>query len=104
MLFTLIHILGFYLIFIGTWRLATATTSAPVGTEAFNLRDEEQVYNPLTDLFSPLKLLIWICQTVKSFRKPGHYTNAVICHKKFNWGLLWLLFGITVQFVCCLMK
>ena len=104
MLFTLIYILGFYLILIGTWRLATATTSAPVGTKLFDLSDEERVYKPLTDLFSPHKVLIWIYQTLRSFRRPGHYTNAVICHKKFNWGLLWLLLGIVVQFVCGLMK
>ena len=104
MLFTLEHFIGFYLIFIGTWRLATATTSAPAGTKVFNLSDEEQVYNPLTDLFSPHKVLIWIYQTAKSFRRPGQYTNAVICHKKFNWGLLWLLLGIAIQFVCGLMK
>lgn len=104
MLFTLIHIFGFYLIFIGTWRLATSTTAAPVGDKVFRLKDEEQVYNPLTDLFSPHKVVIWIWQKLKSFKKPGHYTNAVICHKRFNWGLIWLLLGIAIQFVCGLMK
>ena len=100
----IIDFLGFYLIFIGTWRLATATKSAPTGTEVFDLRDEEIAYNPLMDLISPRKVIVWIYRTLKSFSRPGHYTNAVICHKQFNWGLIWLLLGILVQFVCGLMK
>ena len=99
-----IHILGFYLVFIGTWRLATATTSHPIGAEVSNLKDAEEAYNPLTDLISPHKVIMWICRTLKSFKKPGCYTKAVICHKKFNWGLIWLLLGIVVQFVCGLVK
>ena len=100
MIFTIIHILSFYLVFNGTWRLATATTRAPIGINVFDQIDKEQAYNPLKDLISPHKVLIWIYQTVLSFNKPGHYTSAVILQKKFNWGLLWLLLGIFAQFVC----
>ena len=102
MIFTIIHILSFYLVFIGTWRLATATTRAPIGSNVFAQQDDEQAYNPLRDLISPHKVLIWFYHTVVSFKKPGHYTSAVILHKKFNWGLLWLLLGIVAQFVCFL--
>jgi len=99
MLFIAIHIIGFYLVFIGTWRLATATTKLPMGEAMFQQRDEEQAYNPLMDLVSPHKVLVWIFKTILSFNKPGYYTSAVILHKKFNWGLLWILLGLIIQLV-----
>jgi len=99
MLFTAIYILGFYLVLIGTWRLATATTKWPMGSDLLQQRDEEQAYNPLTDLVSPHKVLAWMFMTILSFNKPGNYTDAVILHKKFNWGLLWVLLGLIIQFV-----
>ena len=102
MIFTIIHILSCYLVFIGTWRLATATTRSPIGIKVFDQEDEEQSYNPLKDLISPHKVLLWIYQTVLSFNKPGHYKSAVILQKKFSWGLLWLLLGIFSQFLCFL--
>lgn len=102
MIFTIINILSFYLLFIGTWRLATATTRAPIGSNVFAQKDNEQEYNPLKDLISPHKVIIWFYHTVVSFNKPGHYTSAVILQKKFNWGLLWLLLGIFAQFICFL--
>jgi len=102
MIITIVHILSFYFVFIGTWRLATSTTRSPIGYNVFDQEDEEQAYNPLKDLISPHKVLIWIYQTVLSFNKPGHYASAVILQKKFNWGLLWLLIGIFAQFVCFL--
>jgi len=100
----IIHILGFYLIFIGTWRLATATRKAPIGADVYSQKYEEQAYKPWKDLCSPHKVILWMCKTLASFNKPGDYTDAVILHKKFNWGLLWLLLGIAVQFVCGLMR
>ncbi|MCK4786325.1 MAG: hypothetical protein KAV87_21385 [Desulfobacteraceae bacterium] len=104
MLFTGIHILGFYMVLIGTWRLATATTKLPMGEAMFQQREEEKAYNPLTDLVSPHKVLVWIFMTILSFNKPGNYTSAAILHKKFNWGLLWVLFGLIIQFVCGFVK
>jgi len=95
----MIHILGFYLIFIGTWRLATATIKHPIGADLFRQEDEEQAYKPWKDLFSPHKVIIWMYRTLASFNKPGNFTDAVILHKKFNWGLMWLLAGIIIQFI-----
>lgn len=95
----IIQILGFYLIFIGTWRLATATRKAPIGADVYSQKDEEQAYKPWKDLCSPHKVILWMCKTLASFNKPGDYTDAVILHKKFNWGLMWLLAGIIVQFI-----
>ncbi len=99
MLCTVMDILGFYLIFIRTWRLATSTGKSPIGTELFKYKEEEQKYFPLKDLVSPHKVLVWMFKTVLSFKKAGEFSTAVILHKKFNWGLLWLLVGITIQFL-----
>ena len=92
-MFIILRILGFYLIVIGTWRLATATRETPIGEGLFPKK-----YKPWKDLFSPHKVIIWMCKTLVSFNKPD-FTSAVIFHKKFNWGLMWLLVGIIVQFV-----
>lgn len=102
-MFIILQILGFYLIFIGTWRLATATTKAPIGADLFSQKDEEQAYKPWKDLYSFFKVIIWIYKTLASFNKPD-FTSAVILHKKFNWGLMWLLVGIMVQFVSIFFK
>lgn len=99
-----IHILGFYLIFVGTWRLATATTAAQIGAGLFDEKDKEQAYKPWKDICSPHTVIIWICKTLASFNKPGNYTSAVILQKKFNWGLIWLLTGIIIQFVSIFLK
>ena len=100
----ILQILGFYLIFIGTWRLATATMKAPIGADLFSQKDEEQAYKPWKDLFSPHKVILWMHETLASFNKPGNFTSAVILHKKFNWGLMWLLAGIVIQFVSIFLK
>ena len=64
MIFTIIHILSFYLVFIGTWRLATATTRSPIGIKVFDQEDEEQSYNPLKDLISPHKVLMDLSDSI----------------------------------------
>ena len=94
-----IKIIGFYLVLIGTWRLATATVQAPIGQSLFDYRKEEENYHPLRDFVSIKEIFIWIKETAMSFNKPGRYTSAVILHKKFNWGLLWLLIGMSIQFI-----
>lgn len=95
----LLQIFGFYLVFIGTWRLANSTVHSPIGADLFNYRREEENYNPLFDLFSIHKVIIWAINTMKTFNKKGAFTGAAILHKQFSWGLLWLLFGISLQFV-----
>jgi len=99
MLRIVIHIIGFYLVLIGTWRLANAAAKAPIGGEMYLYKEQEENYNPLGDLFCPLEVFVWMFRTIASFSKPGRFTNAVILHKKFSWGLMWLLFGIFMQFI-----
>jgi len=94
-----LQILGFYLVFVGTWRLANSTTHSPVGTELLINREKEEKYNPLLDLLAIHKIIKWFFLTIVSFNKPGRFTGVAILHKRFNWGLLWLLFGIVLQFI-----
>lgn len=97
------QITSFYLVFIGTWRLASATKRAPMG-DLGQYQEEEEKYKPLWDLFFPHKIVIWMFRTLASFNKPGSFAKAVIMHKKFNWGLLWLMLGIIIQFLSGIIK
>ncbi len=94
----ILEILGFYLVIIGTWRLANSTVRSPVGADLWTFKESEDNYNPILDLLSIHKVFIWILSTIKSFNKKGQLTGAAILHKQFNWGLLWLLLGIMLQF------
>ena len=96
---SVLHVAGFYLTLIGTWRLANATTHAPIGPEMYTYSEGEKGYNPLLDLISPHEVLFWIIRTIMSFNKPGWFGNAIILQKRFNWALLWLLLGICFQFL-----
>lgn len=95
----ILQILGFYLVFVGTWRLANSTTHSPIGAEPSINREKEEKYNPLWDLVAIKEILVWIFMTLRGFNKPGRFTGAAILHKRFNWGLLWLLLGIALQFI-----
>ena len=99
MLRIIIHIIGFYLVLIGTWRLANATVKVPIGNEMFLYKEQEEDYNPLRDLVCPHDVFAWMLRTIVSFNKPGRFTGSAILHKKFSWGLMWLLFGILIQFI-----
>ena len=94
-----LQIFGFYLVFIGTWRLANSTVHSPIGADLFNYRKKEENYIPFLDLLSIHKVIIWAISTVKTFNKKGAFTGAAILHKQFSWGLLWLLLGIGLQFI-----
>lgn len=94
-------VLGFYFVFIGTWRLANSTTDS-VGKVYFNKATEDN-YNPIYDLFKLHEIIKWLFKTIRSFGKPGFVTGAVILNKRFNWGLLWLLLGIIFQFIAVAM-
>jgi len=104
MFYLIIDVLGFYLVLIGTWRLATATRRPPMGSQLWEYGKEEQTYFPLKDLISPHKVISWMFKTILSFNKPGRLTGAVIVQKQFNWGLFWILLGLIIEFSCGLMK
>jgi hypothetical protein len=94
-----LHIAGFYFIFIGTWRLANATTRSPVGILLGQYEEEARTYNPSIDLVSIHRVLLWIFKELTTFKKPGGFSTATIHHKQFTWGLLWLLVGLILQFL-----
>ena len=94
----ILNLIGIYLTIIGTWRLANATKGAPVG-QFIQQAEEDNSYNPLKDLVTPHKVIVWAYQTIRSFGNKGKMTDSVILHKQFNWGLLWLLFGMVIQYV-----
>jgi hypothetical protein len=95
----ILKFIGFYLVIIGTWRLANATKRAPIGADLWKRQEEARNYSPLQDLISPMEVLLWFFKTVKSFNKPGSFTTAVLMQKEFNWGLIWLLLGLLMQFL-----
>lgn len=99
MIHTLLQILSGYLVLIGTWRLANSTEKKPRLAELRQYQHEEETYNPLKDLLAIKDIFLWMFWTVKEFRTPGYVNEAVICHKKLNWGLLWLMSGILLQIV-----
>jgi hypothetical protein len=103
MLKMILQIVGFYFVLIGTWRLANATTHNPSLPEAFEYKKTEENYNPLRDLISLSHILAWIYRTIISFKHSGWFGGAIILHKQFNWGLLWLLLGVILQFIAGLM-
>lgn len=96
-----LQIMGVYFVIVGTWRLATSTIRKPIGIDIKEIehRVKEMKYNPLCDLVCPHKIAIWMWSTICTFNKRGEFTDAGIMHKRFNWGLLWLLFGIILQFI-----
>lgn len=94
----ILDFIGFYLVVIGTWRLANATKKKPVGNFIQAITNEES-YKPYKDLYSPHKVIVWLIKTVREFRTDGQMTDAVILQKKFNWGLLWLLLGVVIQYI-----
>lgn len=94
----LLWIASFYLIVVGTWRLANATIKRPMGGDWREYERREEQYNPLSDLTAAKDICSWLSRTIKSFRSPGSFTDVVILHKHFNWGLMWLLLGLTLQF------
>jgi hypothetical protein len=104
MLLTTTHILGFYVVVIGTWRLANATAPAPMGSQLHEYARKMKTYNPVWDLLSPHLVACWMVRTVLKLKQPGKFTDSVILHKQFNWGLMWLLLGLSIQFVCALVK
>lgn len=91
------QILSAYLVLIGTWRLANATTKAPIGSEVGQYQESEEAYNPLKDFVSIVEVGCWLIRTIKELRVPGSFANAVIHEKKFQWGLFWLMCGIFIQ-------
>ena len=95
------NLFGLYVTIIGTWRLANATIKQPIGN-FLEVSEEDKVYNPLQDLLSPHKVVIWFFNTVTTIKHEGGIYNCVICHKKFNWGLFWLLIGIVLQYISTL--
>ena len=97
--YTVFQILSIYLVLIGTWRLASATKKRPSGSDLQTYQESEETYNPLKDLVSIIDVVFWIFETVKTFRAPGYFADAVIFHKQFQWGLFWLMSGILIQFV-----
>ena len=98
MIHQVLNLIGVYLAVIGAWRLATATQRKPVGN--FNDKiEEENAYKPLTDLIAPHKVVVWAYRTLRSFSQNGQMTDSVILHKQFNWGMLWLLLGMLVQYI-----
>jgi len=99
MLTIFLKIAGFYLVVVGTWRLANATKRVPVGADLWRRQEEAKDYNPLKDLISMKELLFWFCKTVRTFNKPGDFATAVLMQKEFNWGLIWLLLGLLMQFL-----
>ena len=94
----ILSLIGFYLAVIGTWRLANATQQKPIGN-FMQKADKDNSYNPLKDLVSPHKVIIWFFQTMRSIHATGTLTDCVILHKQFNWGLWWLLLGIAIQYI-----
>lgn len=94
----ILNLIGIYLVVIGTWRLATATQKKPVGNFGKKI-NEDNSYNPLRDLVAPHEVICWAYRTIISFGKEGQMTDSVILHKQFNWGLLWLLFGLLIQYL-----
>ena len=78
--------------------MANATRRKP-GGDFLQVIDEDRFYKPYKDLYSPHKVIVWFIDTVKKFRSDGEMTNTVILHKQFNWGLLWLLLGVMVQYI-----
>ena len=96
----ILYIAGFYFVLIGTWLLATATTVASTGVaDAIKKARNEHFYNPLRDIISILPILSWLFKTIVEFIKPGKVDKAIILHKQFNRGLLWLLLGLFLQFI-----
>lgn len=94
----IIGFIGFYLSVIGTWRLASATTKKPIGNFT-QTAEKDNLYQPIHDLYAIHKVFAWVLETFKSYKSNGELTDAVILHKQFNWGLLWLLVGICLQYI-----
>ena len=94
----LFDIIGFYLVFIGTYRLANSTRQKP-GGDFSAVADEDDKYDPFADLKNPSEAFRWMKNTFTNRKEPGKFYDAVVLHKKFNWGLLFLLFGIFIQFI-----
>jgi len=98
----LVGFIGFYLSVIGTWRLATATRAKPVG-DFLGPTEMEKNYRPLKDLYAIGHVIKWIFDLIKSYNSEGGFTDGVILHKQFNWGLLWLITGICIQYLAGLL-
>lgn len=91
-------IASFYLILVGTWRVANATADAPIGPNLSKYEQKEKEYNPLSDLIAVREIGSWFLRTIRRSKRSGSFASAVVLHRHFNWGLIWLLSGLTLQF------
>ena len=92
-----IKLMSFYLMFVGVWRLGNSTISVSPQTKSSQLTKDTRKYNPLYDLFAVKSMILWSLHTLRNFNSDEFNEKGVISHKKFAWGLFWILLAIVLQ-------
>ena len=94
---TIIKIVSFYLFLIGVWRLGNSTISVSHRTATSRLNRDAKKYNPLCDLIAVKSVFVWTWDSLINFNHDGFDKSAAISHKKFAWGMFWILLAIMLQ-------
>ena len=93
----IIRLMSFYLLIVGVWRLGNSTISASPRSKSSQLTKDARKYNPLHDLFAVKSMVLWSVHALSNFNSDEFNEKGVISHKKFAWGLFWILLAIALQ-------